>query len=56
MTPYRQTAAARAGADLMEKVEGVKGRSLLADARQRLFRNKAAVISNGHDIFEVAQR
>ena len=29
----------------MEKAQAVKGRSLLADARRRLFRNKAAVAS-----------
>jgi oligopeptide transport system permease protein len=32
-------------AQLMEKSVAVKGRSLLADARRRLFRNKAAVVS-----------
>jgi oligopeptide transport system permease protein len=32
-------------AQLMEKAQAVKGRSLLADARRRLFRNKAAVVS-----------
>ena len=32
-------------AQLMEKAQAVKGRSLLADARRRLFRNKAAVAS-----------
>ena len=32
-------------ADLMLKAQAVKGRSLLADARRRLFRNKAAVVS-----------
>ena len=32
-------------AHLMEKAQAVKGRSLLADARRRLFRNKAAVAS-----------
>ena len=42
---FRQSAAARADAGLIEKTEGVKGRSLLADARCRLFRNKAAVFS-----------
>lgn len=42
---YRQTGAARADSELMEKAGGVKGRSLLADARRRLFRNKAAVAS-----------
>src|SRR5882672_12883387 len=31
-------------ADLMLKSQAVKGRSLLADARRRLFRNKAAVL------------
>jgi oligopeptide transport system permease protein len=30
-------------AELMQKAQAVKGRSLLADARRRLFRNKAAV-------------
>jgi oligopeptide transport system permease protein len=33
-----------AHAELMEKAVGVKGRSLFADARTRLFRNKAAVV------------
>jgi oligopeptide transport system permease protein len=42
---HRHAASARAGTELMEKVEGVKGRSLLLDARRRLFRNKAAVVS-----------
>jgi oligopeptide transport system permease protein len=32
-------------AELMERAQAVKGRSLLADARRRLFRNKAAVAS-----------
>jgi oligopeptide transport system permease protein len=32
-------------AQLMEKAQAVKGRSLLADARRRLFRNRAAVAS-----------
>jgi oligopeptide transport system permease protein len=32
-------------AELMLKSQAVKGRSLLADARRRLFRNKAAVLS-----------
>ena len=32
-------------AQLMERAQAVKGRSLLADARRRLFRNKAAVAS-----------
>jgi len=32
-------------AQLMERARAVKGRSLLADARRRLFRNKAAVVS-----------
>ena len=32
-------------AKLMERAQGVKGRSLLDDARRRLFRNKAAVVS-----------
>ena len=31
-------------ADLMRKAQAVRGRSLLADARRRLFRNKAAVV------------
>ncbi len=31
-------------AELLHKAEGVKGRSLLADARRRLFGNKAAVV------------
>ena len=31
-------------AELMMKAQAVKGRSLLADARRRLFRNKAAVL------------
>jgi oligopeptide transport system permease protein len=31
--------------DLMLRAQAVKGRSLLADARRRLFRNKAAVVS-----------
>ena len=34
-----------ATADLMQRMQGVKGRSLWVDARRRLFRNKAAVIS-----------
>jgi len=34
-------------AQLMLKAQAVKGRSLLADARRRLFRNKAAVFSIG---------
>ena len=34
-------------AELMLKSQAVKGRSLLADARRRLFRNKAAVLSMG---------
>ncbi|MGH8541682.1 MAG: peptide ABC transporter permease, partial [Stenotrophobium sp.] len=32
-------------AQLMERALSVKGRSLLGDARRRLFRNKAAVAS-----------
>jgi oligopeptide transport system permease protein len=32
-------------AELMLKAQAVKGRSLLSDARRRLFRNKAAVVS-----------
>jgi oligopeptide transport system permease protein len=32
-------------AELMLKAQAVKGRSLLADARRRLFRNKAALVS-----------
>src|SRR5258705_2682600 len=32
-------------AQLMEHAQAIKGRSLLADARRRLFRNKAAVLS-----------
>ena len=32
-------------AELLVKAQAVKGRSLLADARRRLFRNKAAVVS-----------
>src|SRR6195256_3127008 len=32
-------------AQLMQKAQAVKGRSLLSDARRRLFRNKAAVVS-----------
>ena len=31
--------------DALQKVQGVKGRSLWVDARRRLFRNKAAVVS-----------
>jgi oligopeptide transport system permease protein len=42
---HRTPFASRADADLIEKVEGVQGRSLMADARRRLFRNKAAVLS-----------
>lgn len=34
-----------ATADLMQRAQGVKGRSLWVDARRRLFRNKAAVVS-----------
>ena len=34
-----------ATADLMQKAQGVKGRSLWVDARRRLFRNKAALVS-----------
>ena len=34
-----------AAADVMQRMQGVKGRSLWVDARRRLFRNKAAVIS-----------
>jgi oligopeptide transport system permease protein len=34
-----------ATADLMQKAQGIKGRSLWVDARRRLFRNKAALVS-----------
>ena len=34
-----------ATADLMQKAQGIKSRSLWVDARRRLFRNKAAVVS-----------
>ena len=37
--------SAHPDAQLMERSVAVKGRSLLADARRRLFRNKAAVVS-----------
>ena len=42
MIPRR--AATHPDAELMMKAQAVKGRSLLADARRRLFRNKAAVL------------
>ena len=32
-------------AEIMQSAEAVKGRSLWVDARRRLFRNKAAVVS-----------
>ena len=32
-------------AELLESAEAVKGRSLWVDARRRLFRNRAAVVS-----------
>src|SRR5258705_6534672 len=38
-----QRPAVHPDAQLMEHAQTVKGRSLLADARRRLFRNKAAV-------------
>src|SRR5205085_9655160 len=38
-----QRPALHPDAQLMEHVQAVKGRSLLADARRRLLRNKAAV-------------
>jgi oligopeptide transport system permease protein len=41
----RPPLSAHPSAELMLKAQGVKGRSLLADARTRLFRNKAAVLS-----------
>jgi oligopeptide transport system permease protein len=41
MPPHTRHSAA----ELLHKAEGVKGRSLLADARRRLVRNKAAVAS-----------
>ena len=34
-----------ATADLMQRAQGVRGRSLWVDARRRLFRNKAALVS-----------
>ena len=37
--------AAHPDAQLMQKAQAVKGRSLLSDARRRLLRNKAAVVS-----------
>src|SRR6185312_30472 len=37
--------SAHPDAQLMERSVAVKGRSLLSDARRRLFRNKAAVVS-----------
>src|SRR6266550_1137187 len=40
-----QRPALHPDAQLMEHAQAVKGRSLLADARRRLFRNKAAVAS-----------
>ena len=42
MIPRR--AVTHPDAELMVKAQAVKGRSLLADARRRLFRNKAAVL------------
>ena len=40
-----RSSATHPTAQLMERAQAVKGRSLLADARRRLFRNKAAVAS-----------
>ena len=43
MMLQRQNASGHPDAQLMSRAEGVKGRSLMADARRRLFRNRAAV-------------
>ena len=47
MSDRSRTNAASPNAQLIKAVSGVKGRSLWVDARRRLFRNKAALLSIG---------